>query len=96
MWKEHSKFRTPTARSTALVSYLAIRHNAPQEALEMLSLTHREGSIAVRCLKVLAYTQLGRFLQIIPMLKYSTEQELSIPHRHGFYADVVCKTIVSF
>ena len=90
-WKEHCKIRIPTSRATGIVSHIAIRHNSPEEALEMLSVAHRDGSIVIRCLKVLAYTQLGRYLQIIPILKYSTEQDLSVPHKFGFYADVICE-----
>lgn len=88
-WREHCRVRIPSARATAIVAYMAIRHNAAEEALEMLSVVNRNNALSVRCLKVLAYTHLKKYLSIIPLLKYSTEQEVLVPHKHGFYGDVI-------
>ncbi|XP_003702888.1 pentatricopeptide repeat-containing protein 2, mitochondrial [Megachile rotundata] len=88
-WREHCRIRIPSARATSMVAYLAIKHNSPEEALEMLSVVNRNNAMSIRCLKVLAYAHLGKFLSVIPLLKYSTEQEVLVPHKYGYYADVL-------
>lgn len=88
-WKEITKIRSNSLRSTAIVAYLAIKHNAAEDALELISTISRENSMAVRCLKVMAYTHLGKYLSIIPILKNSVEHDVLMPHRFGFYADVI-------
>lgn len=88
-WKRHSKIRLPSSRSTAMVAHLIIKHNNCENALELLSTSNKMNSIGIRSLKVLAYTRLGRYLQIIPLFTHATEQRDTIPHRHGFYADVI-------
>lgn len=87
-WKEQFPITKPTLRSSCLLSLLGIKNNAPEVALEVLSVMDRDRTITLRCLKVLAYMSLQRYMQIIPILKFSLESDESI-RPHKFFADVI-------
>ncbi|XP_078035270.1 pentatricopeptide repeat-containing protein 2, mitochondrial [Augochlora pura] len=88
-WRKlHQKQLTPSSRSSALLTALAIKQNAPELALELIVTVNRQQYINIRCLKVLAYMHLKKYLQIIPILKYALEQD-TLTSRQTFYSDVI-------
>lgn len=74
-----------------MLSCLAIKHNKPEIALDILSTSPLDRVMSIRGLKMLAYVHLGRYIQIIPILKYGLEQDNNRAKSHYFFADVVCK-----
>ncbi|XP_076293301.1 pentatricopeptide repeat-containing protein 2, mitochondrial [Lasioglossum baleicum] len=79
----------PPARSTAITSALAIKQNAPDVALELIAAIQKQQYITVRCLKVLAYMNLQKYVQIIPLFKHLLETDNSSPFKHTFYSHVI-------
>lgn len=79
----------PSGRSYALISYLAIKNNAPELALDILSTIQRDRIMSIRSLKILAYMNLERYLQIIPILKQIMENNTNHNHKYSIFADVV-------
>lgn len=86
-WKKQFDIIKPSRRSYALISYLAIKNNASELALDLLSSIQREKITSVRSLKILAYMNLQRYLQIIPILKQAIEN--NIQQKYLIFADVV-------
>lgn len=80
-----------SVRSCSLLSCLAIKNNKPEIALDILSTIPVEGIMSIKSLKMLAYLHLGRYIQIIPILKYGLEQDNARVKSRYFFADVVCK-----
>lgn len=87
-WKDQYNVIKPSVRSSALMSFLAIKNNAPEVALEILSVVDRENTISIRCLKILTYMSLQRYMQIIPLLKQALEVD-SAARKVKFFADVI-------
>lgn len=79
----------PPARSTAIVSALAIKQNAPDIALESIATIQKQQYITVRCLKVMAYMKLKKYVQIIPLFKYVLDTDNATPFKHTFYSHVI-------
>lgn len=88
-WKEQYLTARPALRSCALISLLAIKNNAAETAVEILSVVDRQGSITVRCLKLVAYMHLQRYMQIIPMLRHAVENRDNSVFKEQFFADVI-------
>lgn len=88
-WRKVSSmvFRPP-ARSTTIVVALALKQNAPDVALELIASIQKQHYITVRCLKVMAYMHLQKYVQIIPLFKYILEVDKS-SFKHTFYAHVI-------
>lgn len=78
----------PSGRSYALISYLAIKNNASEIALDILSTIQRDKVMSIRSLKILAYMNMERYLQIIPILKEVVESNV-IQQKYLIFADVV-------
>lgn len=74
-----------------MLACLAIKNNKPELALDILSAVPVDRIMSVRGLKMLACVHLGRYIQIIPILKYGLEQDNFGNKPHHFFADVVCK-----
>ncbi|CAL7934880.1 unnamed protein product [Xylocopa violacea] len=88
-WKELYNVIKHGQRSCSLLSLLAIKHNKSRTALEILSISNRQTSMLVRCLKILAYMHMQRYMQIIPLLKSSVENNNINYRRPHFFADVI-------
>ncbi|XP_043801119.1 pentatricopeptide repeat-containing protein 2, mitochondrial-like [Apis laboriosa] len=86
-WKKQFDTLKPSRRSYALISYLAIKNNASELALDILSTLQREKIMSVRSLKILAYMNLQRYLQIIPILKQAIEN--NVQQKYLIFADVI-------
>ncbi|CAK9801562.1 Pentatricopeptide repeat-containing protein 2, mitochondrial [Anthophora plagiata] len=90
IWKKEYQSMKPSVRSSSMMAYLAIRNNASEAALEILSVVEKEQSISVRCLKILAYLNLQRYLQIIPLLRVAIERtDATSVYRPTYFADVI-------
>ncbi|XP_071870110.1 pentatricopeptide repeat-containing protein 2, mitochondrial [Bombus fervidus] len=79
----------PSIRSCALLSCLAIKHNRPEIALDILSTVPFSKVLSIRNLKMLAYVHLERYVQIIPFLKYGLEQNNTDNKSNPFFTDVI-------
>ncbi|CAK9833474.1 Pentatricopeptide repeat-containing protein 2, mitochondrial [Anthophora retusa] len=89
VWKKEFSIAKPSMRSTSMMACLATKQNAAETALEILSLADRDRSISIRSLKVMAYTTLRRYLQIIPILKQALEHTDNGAYRPLFFANVI-------
>lgn len=76
-----------------MLSYLAIKNNKPEIALDIMGAVTLAKTMSARGLKMLAFANLGRYMQIIPILKYGLEQNMG-RNKHQFFADVVCKILL--
>ncbi|XP_043515265.1 pentatricopeptide repeat-containing protein 2, mitochondrial-like [Frieseomelitta varia] len=90
-WKLQFDKLMPSVRCCTLVSMLALKHKKPEIALDILSTVKVDRVLSVRALKIMAYTHLGRYVQIIPVMKYALEQEVGVFRPHLFFADVLCE-----
>ncbi|KAK9293702.1 hypothetical protein QLX08_011411 [Tetragonisca angustula] len=90
-WKQQFDKLKPSVRCCTLVSMLALKHKKPEVALDILSTVNVDRVLSVRALKIMAYTHLGRYVQIIPVMKYALEQEVGVFRPHLFFADVLCE-----
>lgn len=79
-----------------MLSCLAIKNNKPDVALDVLNSIPFDRIMSIRGLKMLAYLHLGRYIQIIPILKYGLELESVRTKPYCFFADVVCKIKVYY
>ncbi|CAK9817214.1 Pentatricopeptide repeat-containing protein 2, mitochondrial [Anthophora quadrimaculata] len=88
IWKKEFNTARPSMRSTSMMAYLSIKNNASETALEILSLADRERTMSIKSLKILAYMNLKRYLQIIPILKQVVEPSDST-FKLLLFADVI-------
>lgn len=89
-WRKSSEILyRPPARATAITAALAIKQNAPDVALELIATIQKQQYITVRCLKVMAYMKLQKYVQIIPIFKYLLENDNSSSFKHTFYSHVI-------
>ncbi|XP_076622378.1 pentatricopeptide repeat-containing protein 2, mitochondrial [Colletes latitarsis] len=78
----------PSPRSTSLLAALALQQNSPQMALEILSTLDKQNFIDCRCLKILAYIRLKKYVQIIPIIRHVLETDYS-NRKLTFFSDVI-------
>lgn len=77
-------------RATTFLAALAIKQNSPHIAIGILSSIKEARYMLVRCLKVLAYTDLNRFTEIVPILRTSLEYDRPEGVKEVYFGDVVC------
>jgi len=90
LWKhmiEHGHF--PMRKTATFAAALALAHNAPHEAVEILSTTKQQKYITVRNLKVLALLELGRSEDIIPVLRSVLEADSPQTTKQSFCRKVI-------
>ncbi len=75
-------------RAITFAAALAIRQNAPHVALEIVGTARQQHYVTVRNIKVLAFTDLGRPDDALPILK-AVLQISDTTHKHSFTKDVV-------
>ncbi|KAL2727092.1 hypothetical protein V1478_007370 [Vespula squamosa] len=86
-WKELSTNNFPPIRKlVTFLAGLALKQDSPEIALELLSLI-RTRYIDSRCLKILTYSKLKRFNDIIYLLKKSLEGNYKI--KETYFSDVI-------
>jgi len=82
-------------KTITFLTALAVKQNAPDIAIEIISTIRRSRYIDVRCLKVMAYTDLKKFTEIVPILRMSLEDDTRDVKEVYFY-DVVCIQFILF
>lgn len=75
-------------RSITFAAALAVKQNAPHVALEIVGTARHQQYVTVRNIKVLAFTDLGRADDALPILK-SVLQGNDTTTKHSFAKDVV-------
>lgn len=89
-WKSLTSNGTVSSgRATALLASMALKQNAPEIALEVLSTLQKQYFINVRCLKLLAYMKLHNYIHIIPLIKKTLERDMDGNVKHTYFADVI-------
>lgn len=77
-------------RASTFLTALAINQNSSHIAIEILTTIKESRYIDVRCLKVLAYADLKRFTEIVPLFRKSLEADRPNIHKESYFRDVVC------
>lgn len=90
IWKELTeKGYMVIRRATTFLTGLAINQNAPHIAVEIISSIRESRYIDSRCLKVLAYTDLKRFTEIVPIFRSSLEHDRPDSTKESYFKDVI-------
>lgn len=76
-------------RANTFLTALAINQNSPHIAIEILSTIRESRYIDIRCLKVLAYVDLKRFTEIVPIFRKSLEFDKPNVQKESYFKDVV-------
>lgn len=91
IWKElNDKGFTFMRRASTFLIALAINQNASHIAIEILTTIRESRYIDVRCLKVLAYAEMKKFTEIVPLFRKSLELDKPNLHKESYFKDVVC------
>lgn len=77
-------------KAITFLTALTIKQNAPHIAIEILSSIRMVRYIDIRCLKVLAYIELKKFTEIVPILRMSLESDRLTAPKECYFQDVVC------
>lgn len=92
VWREiEGKGYMIMRRATTFLAALAIKQNSPHIAIEILSSVREARYMLVRCLKVLAYTDLNRFTEIVPILRSSLEHDRPNGVKETYFGDLIEK-----
>ncbi|KYN22195.1 PREDICTED: pentatricopeptide repeat-containing protein 2, mitochondrial-like isoform X1 [Trachymyrmex cornetzi] len=92
IWKElDDKGCQIMRRATTFLAALAIKQNSPHITIELLSSIREVRYIQIRCLKVIAYTNLRRFTEIVPILRASLEHDRPNAQKECYFKDVIEK-----
>lgn len=83
-------------RASIFLAALAIKQNSSHIAIEILSTIKEARYMHVRCLKIVAYTDLKRFTDIVPLIRSSLEQDRPNGRKECFFNDVVCIQSTTF
>lgn len=75
-----------TRRVITYIANLALKQNSPEVALEILAGSQKPGYIDNRCLKVLAFCHLKRFVDIITMFRQTIERK---ERKENYFSDVI-------
>ncbi|XP_071567711.1 pentatricopeptide repeat-containing protein 2, mitochondrial [Temnothorax nylanderi] len=78
-------------RATTFLAALAIKQNLSHIAIEILSSIKEARYIHIRCLKIVAYTDLKRFTEIVPILRASLEHDRPNSKKECYFRDVIEK-----
>lgn len=78
-------------RASTFLTALAINQNSSHIAIEILTTIKESRYIDVRCLKVLAYADLKRFTEIVPLFRKSLEADRPNIHKESYFRDVIEK-----
>lgn len=89
LWSELNNIgHIPMRRAITFAATLAIKQNAPHIALEIVGTARQQQYVTVRNIKVLAFTNLGRPDDALPILK-SVLQGTDETTKQSFTKDVV-------
>lgn len=76
-------------RASTFLTALAINQNSSHIAIEILTTIRESRYIDIRCLKVLAYADLKRFTEIVPIFRKSLEFDRPNGQKERYFKDVV-------
>lgn len=76
-------------RGITFICGLAINQNAAYIATEILSTIREPRYIDIRCLKVLAYAKMDKFMEIIPIFRSSLEYDRPHTRKEFYFSDVI-------
>ncbi|EFN61442.1 Pentatricopeptide repeat-containing protein 2 [Camponotus floridanus] len=92
VWREiNDKGFTFMRRASTFLTALAINQNSSHIAVEILTTIKESRYIDVRCLKVLAYADLKRFTEIVPLFRKSLEVDRPNIQKESYFTDVIEK-----
>ncbi|XP_072746083.1 pentatricopeptide repeat-containing protein 2, mitochondrial [Anoplolepis gracilipes] len=92
LWKEINDKGIPILRrASTFLTALALNQNSVHIAIEILSAIRESRYIDIRCLKVLAYTALKRFTEIVPIFRKSLEFDNPNGQKEKYFKDVIDK-----
>lgn len=77
-------------RAATFITALAVNQNMSHIAIEIVSAIKESRYIDTRCLKVVAYTELKRFTEIVPLFRNSLEFDRPNNQKECYFKDVVC------
>lgn len=78
-------------RSISFLSYLALKQNEPETALEVISLAKNIGYIDVRCIKVVAFARLKRLEEIGVFFRESLLSDVDGRRKRCYFQDTVSR-----
>lgn len=81
----------PMRRAIAFAAALAVSQNSPHIAIEIISSLQKHNYVTLRNLKVLALTDLGRFEDVLPLLRSVLEMDGRSNIKHTYCEDVIEK-----
>ncbi|XP_033335775.2 pentatricopeptide repeat-containing protein 2, mitochondrial [Megalopta genalis] len=91
VWRQsQDKDFHPPNRATAILAALALKQSAPELGLELVANINKAQYINTRCIKIMAYMHLNKYVQIIPIFKTTLNQDVS-SYKQTYYADVITK-----
>lgn len=89
LWSELNNIgHIPMRRAITFAAALAVRQNSPHVALEIVGTARQQHYVTVRNIKVLAFTDLGRADDALPIVK-SVLQASDSTIKQTFTKDVV-------
>ncbi|XP_050460443.1 pentatricopeptide repeat-containing protein 2, mitochondrial-like [Cataglyphis hispanica] len=92
LWKEiKDKGFTFMRRASTFLIALAINQNSSHIAIEILTSIREARYIDIRCLKVLAFADLKRFTEIVPIFRKSLEFDNPNVMKEKYFKDVIEK-----
>ncbi|KAM0729875.1 Pentatricopeptide repeat-containing protein 2, mitochondrial [Formica fusca] len=92
LWREiNDKGFIFMRRASTFLTALAINQNSSHIAIEILTAIRESRYIDIRCLKVLAFTDLKRFTEIVPIFRRSLEFDNPNTQKEKYFRDVIEK-----
>lgn len=76
-------------RASTFLTALAINQKSPHIAIEIVTAMRESRYVDIRCLKVLAYTDLKRFTEIVPIFRTSLEYDRPNAQKETYFGDVI-------
>lgn len=76
MTAANSSGHIPMRRSITFAASLALKQNDPQLCLDILSSSRQQNYVTVRNLKALAFAHLGRFDDVLAILRGSLQYDI--------------------
>lgn len=92
LWKElNAVGHIPMRKATAFAAALALKHNQPGIALEIVGTVAKGNYVTIRQLRLLALTEMERLDDLIPVFRTVLEVGGPLEKRHTFCREVVQK-----
>ncbi|EAT38791.1 AAEL009350-PA [Aedes aegypti] len=92
LWKElNAVGHIPMRKATAFAAALALKHNQPGIALEIVGTVTKGNYVTIRQLRILALTEMERLDDLIPVFRSVLEVGGPLEKRHTFCQEVVEK-----